>query len=167
METENMYTNTTVKQILEHKGDEVWSLTPDTPVFDALQFLAEKNIGAVVVLQGDVPVGIFSERDYARKVRLQDLDERATRLENVMTREVIGVTADTEISVCSALMTNKFIRHLPVVDEDHKIVGVISIGDVVKELLAEQEFVIDQLVNYISGEQKKPPVPEPSSVELP
>jgi CBS domain-containing protein len=167
METENMYTNTTVKQILERKGYKVWSLAPDTTVFDALQFLAKKNIGAVVVLQDEVPVGIFSERDYARKVHLKDRDERTTRLAEVMTRQVIGVTPDTEVSVCSALMTNKFIRHLPVVDADHKIVGVISIGDVVKELIAEQEFVIDQLVNYISGEQEKPPVPEPTNVELP
>ena len=162
-----MYTNSTVKQILEQKGYEVWSLTPDTSVFDALQFMAEKNIGAVVVIQDDEPVGIFSERDYARKVHLDDRDERVTRLEEVMTRQVIGVTPDTEVSICSTLMTNKFIRHIPVVDEEHKIVGLISIGDVVKELIAEQEFVIDQLVNYISGEQRKPPVPEASSVELP
>jgi CBS domain-containing protein len=162
-----MYTNTTVKQILERKGYEVWALEPDTTVLDALAFMAEKNIGAVVVLQGEEPVGIFSERDYARKVHLEDRNELATHLKEVMTRQVIGVTPDTEVSVCSALMTNKFIRHLPVVNADHKIVGLISIGDVVKELIAEQEFVIDQLVNYISGEQRKPPVPEPSSVELP
>jgi CBS domain-containing protein len=161
-----MYTHVTVKQILDRKGYQVWSVEPEISVLEALRFMAEKNIGAVVVLQDEVPVGIFSERDYARKIVLQGKNERATQVHEVMTHQVIGVETDYEIQACLALMTNNFIRHLPVV-ADEKIVGVISIGDVVKELVAEQKFVIDQLVHYISGERQKPPVPEPSSVELP
>jgi CBS domain-containing protein len=161
-----MYTHVTVKQILERKGPQVWSVEPDVSVLDALRFMAEKNIGALVVLQNENPVGIFSERDYARKIALQGKNERETRVEEVMTHEVICVESDYEMDACLALMTNKFIRHLPVVEEE-KIVGVISIGDVVKELIADQKFVIDQLVHYISGERQKPAIPEPSEVELP
>ncbi|MFN2234689.1 MAG: CBS domain-containing protein [Anaerolineales bacterium] len=161
-----MYTNITVNQILERKGSQVWSVEPDASVLEALQFMSEKNIGALVVLQDEIPVGIFSERDYARKIAIHGRNERETLVRDVMTHQVIGVEMDYEIEACLALMTNKFIRHLPVVEEG-KIVGVISIGDVVKELVAEQKFVIDQLVHYISGEQHKPAIPEPSLVELP
>lgn len=161
-----MYTNTTVRQILERKGDQVWSVEPEVSVLEALQFMSEKNIGAVIVQQDENPVGIFSERDYARKIALQGKNERETRVQEVMTHEVICVKSDYEMDACLALMTNKFIRHLPVVEDD-KIVGVISIGDVVKELVAEQKFVIDQLVHYISGERQKPAIPDPSGVELP
>jgi CBS domain-containing protein len=161
-----MYTHVTVKHVLDRKGSQVWSVEPDASVLDALRFMAEKNIGAVVVLRDEALVGIFSERDYARKIVLKGKNERETRVREVMTPQVIGVEKDFEIEACLALMTDKFIRHLPVV-EDGKIVGVVSIGDVVKELVAEQNFVIDQLVQYISGESKKPPVPEPTQVELP
>jgi CBS domain-containing protein len=161
-----MYTHATVKQILERKGSQVWSIEPDVSVLDALRFMAEKNIGAVVVLQDENTLGIFSERDYARKIALQGKNERETLVKDVMTQHVIGVEMDYDIESCLVLMTDKFIRHLPVVD-DGKIVGVISIGDVVKELIADQKFVIDQLVHYISGEQRKPAIPEPSGVELP
>lgn len=147
-----MYTAATVKQVLDRKGYEVWSLDPDVSILDALRFMAEKNIGAAMVIKAGKPVGIFSERDYARKVALQGKDERQTPISDVMTRQVIGVRLDYEIEMALALMTNKFIRHLPVIDEDNKIVGVISIGDVVKELVAEQKYVIGQLVHYISGE---------------
>jgi CBS domain-containing protein len=162
-----MYSNITVKQILERKGYQVWSLEPDVTVLEALRFMAEKNIGAVIVSKEGRPVGIFSERDFARKVQLKDEEIEKIHLEDIMTRHVIGVNLNTEVAVCSALMTNKFIRHLPVVDQNNKIVGVVSIGDIVKELIAEQKYVINQLVHYITGEQEKPPVPEPSSVELP
>ena len=161
-----MYTNVSVKQILERKGNAVWSLDPDTPVLDALRYMAEKNIGAVVVIKDNVPVGIFSERDYARKVALSGKNERDTMIKEVMTRQIIGVELNSGIDACLALMTGKFIRHLPVVNDEHKIVGVISIGDVVKELVADQEFVIDQLVHYITGEPTKLPVSAPSHVEL-
>lgn len=161
-----MYTHVTVQQILDRKGYQVWSVEPGVSVLDALSFMAEKNIGAVVVLQDEIPMGIFSERDYARKIVLRGKNERETQVQEVMTHQVIGIEKDYEIDACMALMTNKFIRHLPVV-EDCKIVGVISIGDVVKELVAEQKFVIDQLVHYISGERQKPPIPDPSDMELP
>ena len=161
-----MYTNVSVKQILERKGNAVWSLDPDTPVLDALRYMAEKNIGAVVVIKENNPVGIFSERDYARKVALSGKNERDTMIKEVMTRQIIGVELNSGIDACLALMTGKFIRHLPVVNDEHKIVGVISIGDVVKELVADQEFVIDQLVHYITGEPTKLPVSAPSHVEL-
>jgi len=128
--------------------------------------MAEKNIGAVVVIKENNPVGIFSERDYARKVALSGKNERDTMIKEVMTRQIIGVELNSGIDACLALMTGKFIRHLPVVNDEHKIVGVISIGDVVKELVADQEFVIDQLVHYITGEPTKLPVSAPSHVEL-
>lgn len=161
-----MYTNVNVRQILKRKGYKVWSLDPDTSVLDALRFMADKNIGAVVVIKDNNPVGIFSERDYARKVVLKGKNERDTLIKEVMTRQVIGVELNYGIDACLALMTGKFIRHLPVVDDERKIIGVISIGDVVKELVADQEFIIDQLVNYITGEPTKSDVPAPPSVEL-
>ena len=161
-----MYTHVTVKQILEHKGSQVWSVEPEAAVLDALRIMSEKNIGALVVLKDEIPVGIFPERDYARKIVLQGKNERATRVKEVMTHEVICVKSDYEMDACLVLMTNKFIRHLPVVEDD-KIVGIISIGDVVKELVEEQKFVIDQLVHYISGERQKPAIPDPSGVKLP
>lgn len=162
-----MYTNTTVKQILDRKGYQVWSLEPDVTVLEALAFMAKKNIGAVMVINNGKPIGIFSERDYARKVVLNGKNEIDTLLSEVMTRQVIGVGLDYEVEMCLALMSSKFIRHLPVVNAEHEVVGVISIGDVVKELVEEQKFVIEQLVHYISGEQKKPAVPEPVGVTLP
>lgn len=162
-----MYTNTTVRQILDRKGYNVWSLEPDVTVLEALAFMAKKNIGAVIVISEGKPVGIFSERDYARKVALNGKRELDTLLEEVMTRQVIGVGLDYKIEMCLALMSSKFVRHLPVVNAEYKIVGVISIGDVVKELAEEQKFVIEQLVDYISGEQKKPAIPEPAAVRFP
>jgi CBS domain-containing protein len=162
-----MYTTVTVKQILDRKGFDVWSLDADMSVLDALEFMAVKNIGAVIVIENNKPVGIFSERDYARKIALKGRNERHTRLKEVMTDQVIGVEPHYELDTCLALMTDKFIRHLPVIDDESQIVGVISIGDIVKQLVAEQSFVIDQLVHYITGEQVKPPIPEPKSVELP
>ena len=146
-----MYTTVTVKQILDRKGRQIWSVSPDMSVLDALKFMAEKNIGAVMVIENDELVGIFSERDYARKVVLKGKNERDTLVNGVMTSQIIGIGPNQKIEECLALMTGKFIRHLPVISESKQIVGVISIGDVVKEIIAEQEFVIDQLYNYITG----------------
>ena len=154
-----MYTTLTVKQILERKGYHVWSIDPETSILGALQFMAEKNIGAVMVVQDGELVGVFSERDYARKVVVKGRNERDTLVKDVMTRKVIGVDLDQKIEDCLALMTGKFIRHLPVVDDDRGIVGVISIGDVVKELIIEQDFFIDQLVLYVTGARPMPPIP--------
>lgn len=158
-----MYTTVTVKQILDRKGHQVWSVSPDDTVVDALKFMAEKNIGAAVVMSAGELVGVFSERDYARKVVLQGRNEHNTRIREVMTGRVIGVGLQDDIERCLLLMTGNFIRHLPVVDEEDRIVGVVSIGDVVKELVAEQEFVIDQLVHYVTGARPRPHVPEKST----
>jgi CBS domain-containing protein len=160
-----MYTTATVKQILDRKGHDVWSIEADSSVLDALHLMAEKNIGALLVTKGEMTVGIFSERDYARKLILQGKRELDTPVKEVMTDHVIGVKTNHKIDECLALMTGKFIRHLPVVDEGQRIVGIISIGDAIKELMAEQVFVIDQLVNYITGEKPQPAVPEKSEVE--
>jgi CBS domain-containing protein len=161
-----MYTTATVKQVLDRKGHQVLSISPDATIFEALKYMAEKNVGALMVIENDQLVGIFSERDYARKVVLEGGDEKTTLVKQVMTSQVIGITLDRRVDECLALMTNKFIRHLPVIDQDGVIAGVISIGDIVKEVIAEQGFVIDQLVNYITGEKAKPPVPEPNSFDL-
>ncbi|HEX6303741.1 MAG TPA: CBS domain-containing protein [Anaerolineales bacterium] len=139
----------TVKQILEEKGQEIWSVSPDDNVYDALKKMAEKNIGALLVLEGEDLVGIISERDYARKVMLRGKSSMDTPVKDVMTPRVLYVRINQPIEDCMALMTDKRIRHLPVFDED-KLVGVISIGDVVKAIISHQEFVIEQLENYIT-----------------
>jgi CBS domain-containing protein len=142
----------TVRQCLGRKGDEVWSTRLDATVFEALQLMAEKDIGALLVLESGELVGIFSERDYARKVILYGKSSRGTIVGDIMTTKVICVRPESTIEECMALMTEERIRHLPVL-EDERLVGVISIGDVVKEIISEQEFVIEQLTNYITGER--------------
>jgi CBS domain-containing protein len=139
-----------VKQILQTKGDQVWSVTPETSVYDALQLMAEKGIGALVVLDNGDVVGIFSERDYARKVILMGKSSKSTPVSEIMTRRVQCVTPATTVAECMVVMTEKKIRHLPVM-EDGKLVGFISIGDVVKSIIAEQEYLIEHLENYIVG----------------
>lgn len=142
----------TIRHCLQNKGNHIWSIPPDAQVYDALSLMADKNIGALLVMEADRLVGIFSERDYARKVILQGKSSRETKVHEIMTKQVICVHLDQSIEESMALMTDKHIRHLPVLDND-ELVGVISIGDVVKEIIAEQEFVINQLENYISGER--------------
>lgn len=139
-----------VWQVLESKGHDVWTIAPDATVFQALQLMADKDIGALLVLDGSQVVGVFSERDYARKVVLQGKDCTNTPLRDVMSSRVLYVRLDQTVDDCMALMTDKHIRHLPVVDGD-RLVGLISIGDVVKSLISEQVFVITQLENYITG----------------
>lgn len=139
----------TVKQILEEKGYQIWSVSPDDNVYDALKKMAEKNIGALLVLEEENLVGIISERDYARKVVLRGKSSMDTPIKEVMTPRVLYVRIDQSIEDCMALMTDKRIRHLPVFEKD-KLVGVISIGDVVKAIISHQEFVIEQLENYIT-----------------
>lgn len=140
----------TVGQYLDNKGHEVWSVRPDDTVYEALKVMADKNIGAVLVMEGTRPVGIFSERDYARKVILHGKASRETSVAEVMTERVLGVGPERKMEDCMALMTEKRIRHLPVV-EGNEVIGVISIGDVVKSIISHQEYVIDQLENYITG----------------
>lgn len=134
----------TVKDILEVKGYHVYSVEPDDTVFDALQLMADKNIGAVVVLEGGNLVGIMSERDYARKVILKGRASKDTPVREIMTEKVICVHPDTLIEVCMELVTDKHIRHLPVCDDD-RLTGLVSIGDVVNAIIAEQRYMIGQL----------------------
>jgi CBS domain-containing protein len=138
----------TVKEILENKGHQIWSVTPDTTVYAALKLLAEKGIGAVLVMSNETLVGIMSERDYARKVALQGKSSLTLKVSEIMSGNVMYIDISQTVEDCMALMINKRIRHLPVFEEG-KLVGFISIGDVVKALIDEKEFMIDQLVHYI------------------
>jgi CBS domain-containing protein len=140
----------TVAQLLRSKPHGVLSIAPGTAVFQALQLMAEKNVGALLVLDGDNLVGIFSERDYARKVILVGKSSKETAVREIMSSHVLYVRPQQTIEDCMALMTDKHVRHLPVL-EDERVIGVISIGDVVKGIISEQEFIIEQLQNYISG----------------
>jgi CBS domain-containing protein len=139
-----------VRELLRIKGQEIWSVSPDTPVYDALKLMAEKNVGALLVLDGDKLAGILSERDYARKVILKGKASKNTPAREIMSENVVCVTPKQSVAECMALMTDKHFRHLPVI-EDGKLVGVISIGDVVKAIISEQKFVIEQLEHYIAG----------------
>jgi CBS domain-containing protein len=136
--------------VLAEKGYDVHSITPDASVFEALERMAEHNVGALVVIESDEVVGILSERDYARKVILLGRASRDTLVREVMTSEVITVDPDTTVGQCMQLMTARRIRHLPVL-QDGRLMGVISIGDVVKSIMADQAFEIEQLQGYISG----------------
>ncbi len=141
----------TLKQFLEHKGGEIWSVTSASSVLGALQKMAEKNIGALLVIDEGKLVGILSERDYARKVALMGKVSRDTAVREIMTERVLYVRPDESIEDCMALMTEKHFRHLPVIDNKEKILGMISIGDVVRIVISKQKFIIAQLENYISG----------------
>jgi len=140
----------TVAQLLRTKWHQVLSVPPDIPVFEALEVMAEKNVGALLVLEGERLVGIFSERDYARKVILKGKASKETPVREIMSSHVLYIRPEQTIEDCMALMTDKRVRHLPVMEAE-KLVGVISIGDVVKAVIAEQEFMIEQLQNYITG----------------
>ncbi len=140
----------TVKQLLEVKGNEVWSVSPDTSVLEALQLMAEKNVGALLVLKAGQVVGIFSERDYARKVILAGRNSQHTTVDQIMSTKVLYVTPEQTVSECMALMTDKHLRHLPVM-EKRRLRGVISIGDIVGAIIGEQEFLIEQLERYVTG----------------
>ena len=139
----------TVKQLLYVKGSEVWSVRSDASVFEALQVMAEKDIGALLVVDGTQAVGIFSERDYARKVILHGKSSKDTRVSEIMTSDIITVCPEQTITDCMTLMTEKHIRHLPVV-ADGQLIGLVSMGDVVKAIIGEQEFMIGQLKQYIA-----------------
>ena len=141
---------TTVRQLINRKGNAVWSTQPDATVFEALSLMAEKGIGAILVFEDHNLVGIFSERDYARKVILKGRSSSNTAVGEIMTKKVLVVNPNQSMNDCMALMTDKHIRHLPVM-EDNSVIGIISIGDVVKEIISEQEFVINQLEHYITG----------------
>lgn len=140
----------TIKEILEGKGSQVWTIAPDASVMDALKLMAEKEIGALLVTEDGRLVGIVSERDYARKVVLKGRASRDTRVQEIMAKRVICTQLDQTVEECMALMTEKRVRHLPVMS-DGQVVGIVSVGDLVKSIIADQQFVIDQLVRYITG----------------
>jgi len=140
----------TVKDILDEKGHTAWTIGPDATVLEALELMAKKGLGALVVLENDEVVGIMSERDYARKIMLMGRQSQDTPVKDIMTREVYGVHDDTTADECMALMTDKHIRHLPVCKEG-KLAGIISIGDVVKAVITDQKVKIENLENYIMG----------------
>ena len=142
----------TIREILNTKGREIFSVAPDTSVFEALKLMADKNIGAVLVLERDKLVGIMSERDYARKIALKGKLSKEVPVKEIMSTEVICIGPEQSIDNTKAIMISKRIRHLPVLEED-KLVGLISIGDVVNALLDEHSFIIDQLETYIKGVQ--------------
>ena len=139
----------TVRNILKSKGNDVFSIPPSATVLDALQVMAEKGCGAILITENDHILGIFSERDYARRVVLQGKTERA-KITDVMTKDIFYVSPQQTADECMAQMTDKHIRHLPVV-EDGKLVGVISIGDLVKTVISQQKDLINSLENYITG----------------
>ncbi|MCK6554996.1 CBS domain-containing protein [Candidatus Binatia bacterium] len=140
----------TVRDILNAKGGKVWSVSPDLTVFDTLRLMADHNIGAVLVVEFERPVGMFSERDYARQVVLKGKTSKDTPVSEVMSTQVVFVRPTQKLEECMALMTDKRVRHLPVL-EDERVIGVVSIGDVVKAVISEKEFIIEQLATYITS----------------
>ncbi len=140
----------TAKDLLKDKGYDVWSIGPSDFVFNAVKLMAEKEVGALMVMEGSKVVGVISERDYARKVILKERSSKATRVNEIMTTHVLYTQPDRTVEECMTLMTEKHIRHLPVM-EGGRLLGVISIGDLVKSIIAEQRFVIEQLERYITG----------------
>jgi CBS domain-containing protein len=139
-----------VHDVLDDKGHEVWTVAPDTTVYEGLEVMADKNVGALVVVDDERIIGIFSERDYARRLALSNKRSRETPVKEIMTEVVATVSSSHSMKDCMALMTNERVRHLPVV-EDGRLVGLISIGDVVKSIMSYQEKMIQQLEAYITG----------------
>ena len=142
---------THVRQLLKTKGNEIWSIAPQATVYEALQIMSEKDVGALLVLDKGNLVGIFSERDYARKLILKGRFSKDTTVGELMTREVLYIESQSTIEDCMALMTAKRVRHLPVL-ENERLIGIVTIGDVVKQIISDQEFTIQQLERYIKGE---------------
>jgi CBS domain-containing protein len=140
----------TVKDILQTKGHDVLSITPDATVYEALKIMADKNVGALVVLNGEAVAGLLSERDYARKVILHGKSSKEMQVREIMTAKVYYMRPEQTLQDCMAQMTDKRVRHLPVL-EGTRLVGIISIGDVVKEIIADHESTIKLLENYITG----------------
>ncbi len=144
---------TFVRQLLQGKPAEVWTVSPDTTVSKALELMAEKNVGAVPVLAEGELVGMFSERDYARKVVLKDKSTRLTCVSDVMSSPVYCVSPDETLDACMRVMLNRFVRHLPVCGDHGQMVGIVSIGDILKAVIAEQQVQIRDLEHFINGER--------------
>ncbi|MEO3430637.1 CBS domain-containing protein [Pelagibius sp. CAU 1746] len=141
---------TTIKQILDSKGHDVLTVRPDDTVLQALELMASKNVGAVIVTENDAPVGIFTERDYARNVILKGRSSSNTPIRDIMVPDVIFVKPEQTVDECMAIMSEKRFRHLPVM-QGGKLAGIVSIGDLVKTIIDEQKFTIQQLQGYIGG----------------
>jgi len=139
----------TVAEILRDKGSDIWTISPDDVVIDALTMMAEKRIGALLVMRNEKLVGILSERDYARKIALEGLSSRKSKVSDIMSHKVLCVKPEQTVQECMALMSEKRARHLPVVDHK-KVIGLVSIGDLVKNVIAEQRFEIEALQYYIT-----------------
>ncbi|MFC1481577.1 CBS domain-containing protein [Candidatus Neomarinimicrobiota bacterium] len=139
-----------VRDIINAKGSDAWSVTSDTTVYDAIKLMADKDIGALLVLSGKKVEGIFTERDYARKVILEGKASEKLPVKTIMTARVTYITMENTLDECMAVMTEKRVRHLPVMDNDH-LAGIISIGDVVKAIISGQEYEIKQLEHYVEG----------------
>lgn len=140
----------TVRHLLEQKDRNVWTIRPDATVFDALAKMAEKDIGSLVVMDGEKLVGIVTERHYSRNVILKGKKSPTTVVSDIMERDVTHVRPEQSVELCMALMTEKRVRHLPVL-EGQKVVGIVSIGDLLKSMISKQKFVIDELEHYIHG----------------
>jgi CBS domain-containing protein len=140
---------TIVRHILDKKGQLVWTIRPDDTVFAAIEEMARKDVGAIVVVENGDPIGIFTERHYARDVFLKGRSSPTTVVKDVMRTGFLYVTPERTVEECMAIMTAERVRHLPVMD-DGNLVGLISIGDLVKSIIEDREFVIDQLTNYIT-----------------
>jgi CBS domain-containing protein len=145
-----MQTIGTIDSILHHKGPQDWTISPDKTVFEAIEMLADKNIGALPVIENGKVVGIFSERDYTRKVALAGKSSKGTRVREITSTDVISVGPDSSVEECMRLMTEHRIRHLPVC-QDGKLVGFISIGDLVNWTISTQSAALDQMENYLAG----------------
>ncbi len=139
-----------ISEILNQRSKEIWSVRSDQPVLEAIRLMAEKGIGALLVMDDSRLSGILSERDYARKVILENRSSKNTLIREIMTRDVFTVSPESKVSECMSIMTDNDFRHLPVVQGD-EVVGMISIGDLVKVVIKEQQFTIDQLEHYITG----------------
>lgn len=141
----------TAKHLVDQLGGQLWTISAEHTVFEAIQLMAEKAIGALIVMDEGKLAGILSERDYTRKVALMNRSSKSTRVEEIMTREVITVSQSASIEECMLLMSRHSVRHLPVIDDQGKVCGVISILNVLKGMLSDKEFEIQQLESYISG----------------
>jgi CBS domain-containing protein len=141
---------TTIRQLLREKGHKIYSIGPDSTVYDAIRTMADENIGSLVVMEGGKIVGIITERDYARNVELKGRASPATRVREIMEHRVLYAQPDQSVEECMAIMTDKRIRHLPVI-EQQKEIGLVSIGDLVKSIISDQKITIDQLEHFIRG----------------
>ena len=140
----------TVKHILQQKGRNLWTIDPDATVFDALAKMAEKDVGSLVVVDREKLIGIITERHYSRKVILKGKTSPTTLVREIMERNVVHVRPDQPVELCMALMTERRVRHLPVLEGD-RVIGIVSIGDLLKSIISKQKFVIDELEHYIHG----------------